>query len=170
MTLQTARDRLEGYRAALREASVELDAELIVEGNFRQTSGYQLGKRLFLQHRRPSALFISNGMMAIGVIQALAETGLRCPADIALASFDDLPMTEVFHPHLTAVAQPAYQIGYRGAELLIQRVAHKVTSRRPVTIKLEPELKIRESTASRNRSSALFSDALPPASIRTARS
>jgi LacI family transcriptional regulator len=64
---------------------------------------------------------------------------------VAIASFDDLPVMEVFH--LTAVAQPAYQIGFRGAELLIQRVEHQLNSRKRIVIRLEPELKIRQSTA-----------------------
>lgn len=146
LSLQTARDRLAGYLAALREASIEADPGLIAEGNFRQATGYQLSKSLFLQHRRPSALFVSNGMMTIGAIQALEETKLRCPADVAIASFDDLPLADVFRPHLTAVAQPAYQIGYRGAELLIQRVQGEITSRKRVAIRLDPELRIRESS------------------------
>jgi LacI family transcriptional regulator len=147
LSLPTARDRLDGYRAALREAAIKPDPELIVEGDFRQASGYSLAKRLLLQHARPTALFISNGMMTLGTIQALEEMGLMCPRDVAIASFDDLPITGVFQPHLTAVAQPTYQIGYQGAELLIKRVEHKATSRQPIGILLEPELKIRQSTA-----------------------
>jgi LacI family transcriptional regulator len=149
LSLQTARERLDGYRAALREAAIEPDPELIVEGDFRQASGHRLAKKLLLQYPRPTALFVSNGMMTLGTIQALEETSLICPQDVAIASFDDLPITEVFRPHLTAVAQPAYQIGYQGAELLIKRVEHKLPSRQPVGIRLEPELKIRESTSLR---------------------
>ncbi|HEY6271221.1 MAG TPA: substrate-binding domain-containing protein, partial [Terriglobales bacterium] len=145
--LQTARDRLEGYKAALREARIEPEAELIVEGNFRQDTGHRLGKNFLLQRRRPTAIFASNGMMAIGLIQALEEVGVQCPADIAVASFNDLPLAEVFRPHLTAVAQPAYQIGYLGAELLIEQLRRKAPSRKKVRIRLEAELMIRESTA-----------------------
>jgi len=154
LSLQTAKDRLAGYMAALREASIEPDPGLIAEGNFRQATGYQIAKSFFLQHQRPSALFVSNGMMTIGAIQALEETRLRCPDDVAIASFDDLPLADVFRPRLTAVAQPAYQIGYRAAELLIQRVRGEITSRKRVTICLEPELKIRESSGPPARAAA----------------
>jgi len=149
LSLQTARDRLEGYRAALEEASIEMDPELIVSGDFRQRSGYLLGKSLLLGPQRPTAIFVCNGMMATGVVQALEETCLRCSDDIAVASYDDLPLAEVFRPHLTAVVQPAYQIGYQGAELLIQRIQHRIPSRKHVAIRLETELRIRESTAAR---------------------
>jgi LacI family transcriptional regulator len=146
LTLQTARDRLEGYKAALREAGIELDPELILEGNFRQASGYSLGKTLLLLHNPPAALFVCNGLMSVGVLQAMEEVGFRCPADIAMVSFDDLPFSDVFQPHVTSLAQPAYQMGYEAAQLLIQRLQRKIKSRKEVTIRLTPELKIREST------------------------
>lgn len=147
LTLQTATDRLKGYHAALEEAGIKPEAELIAEGNFRETTGYLLGKEFLLRRRRPTALFVCNDMMTIGVIMALEETGLMCPADIAIASFDDLPLAAAFRPHLTAVAQPAYDIGREGATLLIQRVERKIKAHKPLTIRLEPELRIRESTS-----------------------
>jgi DNA-binding LacI/PurR family transcriptional regulator len=101
---------------------------------------------LLLRHRRPTAMFVSNGMMTLGVLQALEEVGLSCPADIALATFDDLPVAAVFRPHLTSVAQPGYQVGHRGADLLIQRLQEKIPARKRINILLEPELHIREST------------------------
>ena len=60
--------------------------------------------------------------MAIGVMKAIRQLALQCPQDVALASFDDLALSEVLQPTLTAVEQPAYEIGYRGAELLMQRI------------------------------------------------
>jgi LacI family transcriptional regulator len=60
-------------------------------------------------------------------------------------------MADVFRPHLTTVAQPVYEIGRRGAELLIQRIAGQLTNAKPLQILLDPELKIRQSTAARNR-------------------
>jgi len=95
---------------------------------------------------RPTALFISNNLMAIGVLKALGELGLSCPHDVALATFDALPLTEVFKPHLTTVAQPAYSIGYKGADLLIQRIESGDGLSSPLTIRFPTELKIREST------------------------
>jgi LacI family transcriptional regulator len=88
LSLQTARDCFLGYREALREASIEVDPDLIVEGNYREMAGYRLAKGLLPQHRRPTDLFATNGMMAIGAIQAAEETGMSCPADVAIASFD----------------------------------------------------------------------------------
>ena len=86
-------------------------------------------------------------MMTIGVLEALEEMGLSCPNYVALATFDDLPMAKVFRPHLTSVSQPSYQIGYQGADLLLKRLRGEASDQGPVTILLEPEIKIRESTA-----------------------
>lgn len=147
MALQTARDRLNGYKAALRDAGIRLDPGLIREGDFRTEAGYRLGKELLLRHDRPTAIFGSNGMLTLGLLAAMEEVGLRCPEDVAVATFDDMPVSEVFRPHLTAVAQPAYRIGYEGVQLLIQRLREGRPDRRPRHIRLEPELKIRESTA-----------------------
>jgi LacI family transcriptional regulator len=146
MDLRTAKDRLEGYQSALREAKLRPDPELIVRGDYHLESGYRLAKDLLLRRERPTAMFVSNGMMALGAVKALDETRFRCPQDIAVAAFDDLPIAEVFRPRLTAVAQPVYEIGRRGAELLIQRIEGRAPSQKPIQVLLDPELKIREST------------------------
>jgi LacI family transcriptional regulator len=147
LSLQTASERLQGYQEALAEAGIDARPEWILHGNFRAESGYCLGRELLSSLDRPTALFISNSLMAIGVLRALADLGLHCPEDVALATFDELPLMEVFRPHLTAVAQPAYSFGYSGAELLIQRVESKThPARPPIAIRLPTELKVREST------------------------
>lgn len=145
MALQNARDRLKGYQLALAEAGLEIDRDIIMEGDFRLESGLRLGKDLLLRHHRPTALFVSNAMMTVGVLEALEEMGLSCPQDVAIASFDDFPIAQVFRPRLTSVAQPCYEIGYQGADLLLRRIRGEFSGP-PVSIRLEPELKIREST------------------------
>ncbi len=144
--LQTARERLRGYKEALKQARVPIDSNLIQEGDFRVESGYALARQLLSRPRPPSALFTSNGLMAIGVLKAAAELRLRCPQDVAIATFDDLPVAEILRPTLTSVAQPAYLIGYKGAELLIQTIEAKKKPKVPVRIKLATELRVRESS------------------------
>lgn len=146
LALEIGRERLKGYEAALRDAEIAIRRELILEGDFREESGYRMAKEILLGQRRPTALFVSNGVMTLGVLQALDEIGVRCPEDIALATFDDLPFGRAFHPHLTAVAQPTYEIGFQGANLLIDRIEGRLPEK-PVSIRLASELKIRESTA-----------------------
>lgn len=145
LELQIARERLAGYRAAFEEAGLEYTQDLVQEGNFREESGHRIGKELLLRRHRPTAIFACNGVMMLGLLSALDELGAACPSDIALATFDDLPVAHAFRPRLTAVAQPANEIGYQGANLLIDRLEGKAEGA-PVTIRLAPELRIREST------------------------
>ncbi len=163
LELQIAGERLGGYRAALEEAGIQYSRDLVMEGDFREESGYRLGKELLLRRERPSAIFACNGVMMLGLLLALDELGVRCPEEIALATFDDLPFAHSFHPHLTAVAQPANRIGYEGANLLIDRVEGKRTGD-PVIVRLPPELKIREST--RDYRSAAAKNGYSPAGSR----
>ena len=143
--LQNSRDRLRGYENAMRERGLAVDHELIREGDFRIESGYRLGKDLCLLAERPTAIFTASAMMAAGVLKALRELGLECPRDIALAAFDGFPNGEGFRPEITSVLQPCYEMGYKGVQLLIQRIRGQLPARK-VHIRLDPELKAREST------------------------
>ena len=120
---------------------------MIREGDYRAEGGRAAGRELLASGDRPSAVFVSNNMMALGVLRAMEELGLKCPDDVAIAMFDDFPLADAFRPRITAVAQPAYSIGYRGAELLIQRIEKKRIDSEPMRISLATELKIRRSTA-----------------------
>lgn len=145
LELQTAQHRLQGYKNMLAEAKIAIEPGLILTGDFRTASGYLLTKQLLLSGRNPSAIFVANGMMALGALRAIKELGRQCPGDIALAVFDDVPGNGSFTPEVTAVVQPAYQIGYQGVELLLrQREAGEPKS--PVQIRLQAELRVGEST------------------------
>jgi LacI family transcriptional regulator len=147
--LFTAETRLDGFRQALEDAGIGVDPRLVRHGDFRLESGYRLAKEMLLEHEPPTALFASNAMMGFGALKAINELGLRCPEDVALAMFDDVPFGDVIQPRLTVVAQPAYEIGRVGAELLIARLEGRETSTEPVCRMLAPELLVRESTIAR---------------------
>ena len=147
LALQTGLERLRGYEEALRESDIEIDRSLVLEGDFRDESGYRLGKELLQQRVKPTAIFVCNGVMTLGVLKAFEELGVRCPEDIALATFDDLAMDRSFHPHLTAVVQPGYEMGARAATMLMDRVEGKLT-KEPFVVRIVPTLVVRESTRS----------------------
>jgi LacI family transcriptional regulator len=145
----TSEQRLVGYRSVLEESGHTFDQSLVCFGDFRLDSGYKMAKELLLRSEPPTAIFAANAMMGFGALKAMQELGLRCPGDIALAVFDDIPFGDVIQPRLTVVAQPAYEIGRRGAQLLIERIEGRASSPDPVVVLLNPELIVRESTASR---------------------
>jgi DNA-binding LacI/PurR family transcriptional regulator len=142
-----AADRLAGYRAALREARIPFETELVREGDFRRESGFRMGGELLNQN--PDAIFSANILMTLGVLDAMEKRGLSPPRDLLLATFDYLALMNAFHPRLTAVAQPSYRIGYEGAGLLIERIRGKRVD--PVQLVLPTTLEIGETTGAVQR-------------------
>jgi DNA-binding LacI/PurR family transcriptional regulator len=142
--LQSARERFQGYQDALREAEIEIAPGLFQEGDYRKESGYKLGRKLARMRNRPSAIFVCNGVMTLGVLEAFEELGLRCPEDIVLATFDDLTGGRTPHPHLTTVVQPSYEIGSRAASILMDRVEGKLTGA-SLVVRIAPTLRVGES-------------------------
>lgn len=140
----TSSERIEGYRKAMAEAGIEARADLIVEGDYRQSSGYEHAKRLLQLEKRLTAIFACNDLMAIGVLMALEEHGLRCPDDIAVVGYDDTLLASVTRPRLTTVSQPKYEMGAIACELLLDRLKEKHRPWQHVVLK--PHLAIRESS------------------------
>jgi len=120
--IATARERLAGFKIAMTKAGQEFDESLVFSGEFTVESGRQMVKQLLQRESLPTALFAANNFIAIGAIQALRSNGLRVPEDISLVCFDDIPTSHMIEPFLTVVAQPAYQIGQRAAELLVTHI------------------------------------------------
>ncbi|HEX6496521.1 MAG TPA: LacI family DNA-binding transcriptional regulator [Acidobacteriaceae bacterium] len=145
LDLQTGRERLRGYEEALREADIPVERSRILEGDFRHDSGYRHGKHIMEQSVRPDAIFVCNGVMTLGVLKAFEELNIRCPEDIALATFDDLAVDSPFHPQLTTVVQPSYEMGARAAGILIDRIEGHIT-KAPSIVRVAPTLIVREST------------------------
>jgi len=143
LQLQSAKERYQGYQAALREAGIKLAPALVFEGDYRKESGHLLGRKLARMRRRPEAVFVCNGVMALGVLQAFEELGLRSPEEIAVATVDDLPGDSLLHPKVTTLVQPSYEIGSRAAALLMDRVEGKLTGA-PQVIRIASTLRAGE--------------------------
>jgi len=144
--LSTSRERLEGYRHALKDAGAAFDPALVRAGDSRQASGYRLARELLEtdgRAARPTALLVGNNLMTLGALAAVRELGLRVPADVAIIGYDDLPWAPAFDPPLTVVRQPAYEMGRRATELLLTRVDEPELE--PRLVVLEPELVVRRS-------------------------
>jgi DNA-binding LacI/PurR family transcriptional regulator len=137
-------ERLAGYKEALETHGIAVDPALIDVSHPRVGGGEQGAWRLLTQTAdRPTALFLMDGTMVIGALQAITKLGLRCPEDIALVGFDDFVWASVMRPRLTVVAQPTYDIGYTAAQLLFERLEHP--HREPREVRLHTQLIIRES-------------------------
>jgi LacI family transcriptional regulator len=139
-----AEQRLAGYRRALQEHDAGRDPELEIPGDFREPSGYEAAARLLALKPRPTAVFAANDYMAIGVMGALSDAGVRVPQGMAVGGFDDIAMSRYLNPPLTTVRVDAYGLGQRAAERLIHGLAD-VDARKPVREVLPTTLMIRGS-------------------------
>ena len=137
-------DRLEGYRQAMQARGLEIDENLIVEGDFTEFGAYFAAKKLIQQG--PEAIFVASDTMAIGVMKAILEEGLHIPDDIALVGFDDLVPTTLIGPQLTTVRQPVRNFGYKAVEMLLDIIENGPEPPRRVIF--DTELVIRESCGS----------------------
>ena len=92
-----------------------------------------------------TAIFCFNDIAAIGAIRALKDAGLSVPGDVSVVGFDDIQSAAYSTPSLTTVRQPLLEMGRRGAQILLERIAHR-ENEYPSEIVMAPEFVIREST------------------------
>jgi LacI family transcriptional regulator len=112
--------------------------------------GYRPMKTLLERGRTFTAVFCFNDIAAIGAIRALKDAGLSVPGDISVVGFDDILSAAYSTPSLTTVRQPLMEMGRRGAQVLLERIAER-DKEFPGEITMLPELVVRESTAPVNR-------------------
>lgn len=146
-TLSSARQRVQGYCRALAEAGLPLDAALCPSADFTSAGGHAAMAALLAGQTaatRPSAVFASNDLMAIGAVCAAAAEGLSIPADLSVIGFDDIALAAYSNPPLSTVAQPKHQTGELAATLLLQRIA--APDRALQRVILQPTLTVRQST------------------------
>ncbi|PRX49400.1 LacI family transcriptional regulator [Prauserella shujinwangii] len=143
-----AQNRVRGWRAELRSAGAE-EPELL-RGDWSPASGYANGQ-LLAERSDVRAVFVANDQMALGVLRAFHERGVRVPTDVLVAGFDDIPESAYFTPPLTTVRQDFDAVGRRSIDLLLHQIAS--TSDPDATAVVPPELVIRQSTVGtpRNR-------------------
>ena len=114
-----SRERLRGYREALEAAGIAFDPALVVEGDFTWRSGRAAAKALMQLASGPTAVFACNDDMAAGVLSWMGAHGRKAPQDIAVAGFDDTPLSRIVHPPLTTVGQDVRAMGALAADILM---------------------------------------------------
>jgi LacI family transcriptional regulator len=107
--------------------------------------GYLATKQLLQQSPRPTAIFALNDVLAIGVLKAAAELGLRTPEDLSVVGFDDIALASYIVPALTTVAQPIYDMGETAARILLRQM--NGTDQPIESVRFDTQLIVRSSTA-----------------------
>jgi len=146
-----ADERLRGYRDAI--AARKGASELVLRGEFSESSGYRAGIDLCERGERPDAIFAANDMMALGCLFALTERGVGVPGDIALAGFDDIPIARFVTPPLTTVRVRIADLGRRAFERLDALIATGDDGAR-TTERLDCDLVVRQSSGLNDAASA----------------
>ncbi len=137
-----ARRREEGWRSALHGAG--FDAPPVVRGDWSPESGYRAGLELATRSG-VTAVFAANDQMALGVMHAFHEKGVRVPEDVSIVGFDNIPESGFFTPSLTTVHQDFDAVGLRGVEMLIS-LMDGTPAPAEDSLQIPPALVVRSST------------------------
>lgn len=148
LSMKHGRDRLDGYKSALRDAGIAFDEGLIVESSFVEEGGYR-GMQRLLNRRRPfTAAFAANDQSAAGALLALKEAGRKVPEDVSIVGYDDVLLARYVNPSLTTVSQPYVEMGRAAARIALSAIG--IPSSSGIVARFEPRLVVRESVARRD--------------------
>ncbi|MDQ0716767.1 DNA-binding LacI/PurR family transcriptional regulator [Streptomyces luteogriseus] len=111
--------RAAGYRSALEAAGLPVDPDLMVRTQLSREDAHATAKALLARPDRPTAIFTTNDMQALGVYRAAREAGLRIPQDLSVVGFDDVPVAAWVEPPLTTVHQPLTEMAVAATELAL---------------------------------------------------
>ncbi|RSL30328.1 LacI family transcriptional regulator [Salibacterium salarium] len=144
LTVNTRKERYQGYVQALENAGIEVKEEYVFGGDINQLN-HTLPDILEKNHP-PTALICGNDRVLKNVLPILKKRDISIPQHLALLTFDEVEFSEFFTPTITTIEQPAYEMGVQAAELLLQRINGKAEQQREETYEFEPKLKVRESS------------------------
>lgn len=147
ISFPTFKQRLDGYLNAHYDNNLPISSDSIIKtSGFSSDAGIEAVDQILGRKKKVDAIFAVNDAVAIGAMFVLRERGYRVPEDIAIIGFDDEPYAQHFHPTLSSVWQPAYELGMLSAKILLDRHAQKDTIGSYRYEVLKPELMIRTSS------------------------
>lgn len=138
-------DRFNGYKQALIDNKLKYDHELLLISELNPESGMKAAQAIMKMKHKPDGIFAANDATAVSVICTLQKMGIRVPHDIAVAGFNNEPLSHVIQPNLTTIDYPARDIGEIAATSLINKLNNTGTVNLS-TVVLKHKLIIREST------------------------
>ena len=136
--------RLHGYRAALENAGVAFDPDLVRHGRFGHPDGLEIGDVLLAMAEPPTAIFAASDATALGVLEAARRRGLRVPQDLSVIGFDDTMLARLATPPLTVIRQPLQDMGRVAVRTLLKLITGDTLDSHHV--ELATQLVVREST------------------------
>ncbi len=137
-------ERIRGYRETLQEHGLRDDLISVEELPGRR-QGYKIGEEFFAKKHRATAIFVTNDILCVGIIEAARARGLKIPDDIAIVGFDDISIDQLLEIPLTTISQSEPLIAKHVVELLLSNIFSQ-RERQIQQILLEPRLIVRQST------------------------
>jgi LacI family transcriptional regulator len=142
----TGRARLRAYRQTLDDAGIEPDPALVATAKgFTEVEGAKAARAVLDADRTCTAVLAANDLIALGCLDVFGERRLRCPDDISLVGFNDMPFVDRLTPPLSTIRVPHYQIGAEAARMLLDRLGNPDLPTKSIT--LPATLVLRASTA-----------------------
>ncbi|MFC5079507.1 substrate-binding domain-containing protein, partial [Vibrio thalassae] len=138
--------RYEGYKKALKEHSLRINPDWIIESDFECDGGAKSLEALMSRGALPSSLFVCNDMMAMGAINIAHNKGVKVPEELSIIGYDDIHIAKYMTPALTTIHQPKYRLGKAAVETLLAKIDK--TNEVPDVVQLEPTLVVRNSVKS----------------------
>lgn len=140
-----SRARYAAYSAALQASGLDLDNDLVRDGDFSIEAGFRLGGELLDLPAPPTAVFAGNDLQAMGLMSAASMRSIRVPDQLSVVGFDDIGQAAMASPPLTTVRQPLEQMAAMAVGILVEQIGHAPKS--PQSVELATELIVRNSTA-----------------------
>ncbi len=144
--LSVGRQRYEAYKDALIKHNIRLNRELVIHANLSMSTSIEAAKNLLKLTLLPDAIIGSDDTVAMAAMKVIKEHGLKIPEKIAVVGFNDEPFASFLEPSLTTVGQPAYLMGMKAMERILQMFTGDVEINHRETIVMESALVIRDST------------------------
>jgi len=144
-----SRQRMTAWKDTLEEAGLEVHDNYWIEGNWSPASGAKAIRILLDQYPEMDAVFSGNDQMALSIMQAACNLGLRIPEDLGVVGFDDIPESEYFWPPLTTVHSEQYKVGKIAVEEVVKIIEagrRNLEINEPTLIMLTPTLVVRQSS------------------------
>lgn len=149
-------ERLSGYKEALNNYGINIDQDLIQIVKEESGSVHGAVKALLLGPTKPDAIFSTNNMMTLEIMEGIKELGLKIPDDVSLVGYDETVWSKHLNPPLTTVNQPSYKMGQLAAEKLIRLIESDESIHFEMkAVSLEPNLIVRESCGSNKEGIAI---------------
>lgn len=127
-------DQFLGYKDALAEKGIAYNPEWVLEGNFKAETAYREVSLLLENKTIPTGIIATTDDMAIGVINAVIDSGYKVPDDVSVVAFQNTRIASLFRPKLTTLAQPVYDMGAIALRLLIKKIQGTDTPEEPVVV------------------------------------